>query len=124
MSDKVLASYQPSRRVIAAWVFLLAFAQIADVLTTGVDMSRGGIEANGVVVHLLALGGLGLVAFAKLLLVLAMAIAANLVHSYTRRHPSDNTRMVQAVLCRALQASVVILVLVAVHNTALLATMV
>ncbi len=117
----MLASYQPSKRVLAAWIFLLAFAQLADVLTTGADMSRGGVEANGLVVHLLAVGGLGLVAFAKLLLVLAMTVAAALVHAYAVRHPGETTDAVHAFLWRSMQLSVIVLVLVAVHNTALLA---
>jgi len=117
----MLARYQPSRRILGAWVILLAFAQLADVLTTGADMSRGGVEANAVVGHLLAVGGLGLVAVAKLLLVIAMAIAAAVVHEYTIRNPSESTRTVHAFLWRSMQASVIILILVAVHNTALLA---
>ena len=115
------ARYQPSRRLLVAWIGLLAFAQLADVLTTGADMSRGGVEANVIVVHLLALGGLGLVAFAKLLLVAAMAIAGGLVHAYALRNPGESTRRIHAFLWRSVQFSVVILVLVAVHNTALLA---
>ena len=118
----MLARYQPSRQVLTAWIFLLALAQAADVITTGADMSRGGVEANGLVVQLLAVGGLGLVAFAKVLLVAAMAIAAMLIHNYATRHPNETTRTVHAFLWRSVQVSVVVLVLVAVHNTALLAS--
>ena len=116
----MLTRYQPSNRVLAAWIFLLALAQVADVLTTGADMSRGGVEANGLVVQLMAIGGLGLVAFAKLLLVLATAIAAALIHAHAVRHPSETTRRLHAFLWRSVQLSVIVLVLVAVHNTALL----
>ena len=84
-------------------------------------MSRGGVEANAIVVQLLAVGGLGLVAFAKLLLVGAMTLAAGFVHGRAVRDPSQTTLAVHAFLWRSLQVSVIVLVLVALHNTALLA---
>jgi hypothetical protein len=111
----------PSSRVVTTWILLLAGAQVADVLTTGVDMAYGGVEANRFVVSLLALGGLGLVFFMKLMLVAAMAIACVILKRYAQSHPSRQARAAHAFVWRAIQISVLGLVVVAVHNTALLA---
>ena len=110
----------PSGRLLTTWVILLAGAQLADVITTGVDMAHGGVEANHLVAALLALGGLGLVFFLKLLLVAALAIACIVLKRYADSHPSLQARAAHAFVWRAIQISVLGLVLVAVHNTALL----
>jgi hypothetical protein len=111
----------PSGRVLTTWILLLAGAQLADVVTTGVDMAYGGVEANRLVAWLLAAGGLGLVFALKLLLVAVMAIACILLKRYAQRHPSHHARAAHAFVWRAIQLSVVGLMVVAVHNTALLA---
>lgn len=111
----------PSSRVLATWILLLAGAQIADVVTTGVDLAHGGVEANRLVADLLARGGLELVFGLKLLLVAAMAIACFVLSRYASAHPSLHARAAHAFVWRAIQVSVVGLLLVAAHNTALLA---
>jgi Na+-transporting methylmalonyl-CoA/oxaloacetate decarboxylase gamma subunit len=111
----------PSSRVLRTWILLLAGAQLADVLTTWVDMEHGGIEANRFVSALLAVGGLGLVFVLKLLLVMAMGISCLLIKRYADRHPSFQARAANAFVWRAMQLSVVGLVVVALHNAAVLA---
>ena len=111
----------PSGRVLATWILLLAGAQLADVITTGVDLAYGGVEANRLVANLLATGGLALVFGLKLLLVAAMAVACVILKRYAAHHPSIHARTAHAFVWRAIQLSVGGLLLVAVHNTALLA---
>ena len=106
---------------LKTWILLLAGAQAADVFTTWVDMEHGGVEANRIVSSLLGVGGLGLVFFLKLLLVVAMGIACLLVKRYADSHPSFSARAAHAFVWRAMQLSVVGLVLVALHNAAVLA---
>ncbi|TMC14514.1 MAG: hypothetical protein E6J29_02975 [Chloroflexi bacterium] len=113
----------PSSRLLAIWILLLAGAQLADVITTGVDMAYGGVEANRLVASLLSLGGLGLVFFLKLILVLAMALACIVLKRYAESHPTLHARAAHAFVWRAIQLSVLGLVMVAVHNTAVLAQM-
>jgi hypothetical protein len=111
----------PSRRVLATWILLLAGAQLTDVVTTGADLAHGGVEANRLVADLLAVGGLGLVFGLKLLLVVAMAMACLVLKRYAESHPSLQARAAHAFVWRVIQMSVLGLVLVAVHNTAILA---
>ena len=111
----------PTSRVLATWILLLAGAQLADVITTGVDMAYGGAEANRLVASLLNHGGLALVFFLKLLLVVALGVACLILKRYADSHPSFRARAAYAFVWRAIQISVVGLVVVAVHNTALLA---
>ena len=111
----------PTSRVLTTWILLLAGAQLADVITTGVDMAYGGSEANRLVAALLSHGGLGLVFVLKLLLVVAMGVACLILKRYADSHPSFQSRAAHAFVWRAIQISVVGLVVVAVHNTALLA---
>ena len=94
---------------------------MADVITTGVDMAHGGSEANRLVAGLLSHGGLALVFVLKLLLVAAMGVACLILKRYADSHPSFQSRAAHAFVWRAIQISVVGLVVVAVHNTALLA---
>jgi hypothetical protein len=108
-------------RRLTAWIGLLALAQTTDVVTTAADLARGGVEANAVVQTLLGVGGLGLVLGLKLALVGAMAMASLLVQLYVIRHPGSSAARAQVFVWRSLQVSVVGLILVAVHNLALLA---
>jgi hypothetical protein len=118
----VEATYKaPSGRLLSTWILLLAAAQMADVITTGVDMARGGVEANHLVATLMSIGGLQLVFVLKLLLVLALAVAVLVLKRYADSHPSPGARVAHTFVWRAIQISVVGLVLVAVNNTALLA---
>src|SRR5689334_5972001 len=100
----------PSGRLIGIWILLLAAAQLADVFTTGVDMAYGGIEANRLVAGLLALGGLGLVFFMKLILVLAMGLACVVLRRHAESHPTLHARAAHAFVWRAIQLSVLGLV--------------
>ena len=111
----------PTTRLLRTWILLLALAQVADVVTTGVDMAHGGIEANRLVSTLLGIGGLWLVFALKLMLVAAMGVAVILLRRFAASQPSLQARAAHAFVWRALQLSVVGLVLVAIHNTALLA---
>jgi hypothetical protein len=111
----------PTSRTLSTWILLLACAQLADVVTTWVDMSHGGVEANAVVGTILAHGGLGLVAALKLALVLAMGISCQALNRYASDHPTFQARAAHAFVWRATQLSVLGLVVVALHNTALLA---
>lgn len=110
----------PTSRVLVIWILLLAGAQGADVLTTAVDLQRGGIEANSVVAHLLAVGGMGLVIFCKLALVAAIALAVLLLHRLAWRQPMRAVMAAQRLVWRGMQLAVLGLVLVAGHNAVLL----
>ena len=110
----------PSGRVLATWILLLAGAQMADVITTGVDLAYGGVEANRLVASLLATGGLALVSGLKLLLVAALAVACLVLKRYAEHHPSLHASTAHAFVWRAIQLSVVGLLAVALYNTVLL----
>ena len=107
--------------MLATWVLLLAGAQLADVVTTGADLTYGAVEANRLVAGLLAMGGLGLVFGLKLLLVLTLATACVVLKRYAESHPTLRARVAHAFVWRVIQMSVLGLVLVAAHNTAVLA---
>jgi hypothetical protein len=100
---------------------LLAGGQLADLLTTHVDMSRGAVEANQMAASLMSSGGLVLLTIVKLLLVAAMTIAVILVESYAGIYPGRRARMARSVVWGGLQVSVVILAATALHNVAVLA---
>lgn len=111
----------PNTRLLSVWILLLAGAQAADVLTTAVDLQRGGIEANRFVANLLSMGGIGLVLFLKLMLVAAISLAVWLLQRYAKDQPMMAVVTAHRLVWRGIQISVVGLVLVAVHNTILLA---
>lgn len=110
----------PASRLLATWILLLAAAQLADVVTTAVDMNHGGIEANHFVALVLSIGGIGLLVTLKLLLVGAMGAACLVLRRYAGGHPTVQARAAHTFVWRALQLSVLGLVLVAAQNTALL----
>ena len=105
------------------WIALLASSQVADLLTTRVDLSRGALEANATVAGLLHMGGFALVLFVKLAMVLAMALIVLLVHRYTGAQPGPRGRMVRGVVWRGLQLCVVVLTLTDLNNIVVLAQM-
>jgi hypothetical protein len=111
----------PSSQVLLTWILLLAGAQLADVMTTGVDLAHGGVEANRVVASLMAMGGLGLVFALKLLLVGAMATACLVLKRCAVLNPSLQARAAHAFVWRSTQLSVLGLLVVSAHNAALLA---
>ncbi len=110
----------PSARRVGFWIGLLALAQVADLLTTQIDMQRGGMEANAVAAALIQTGGIGLLWFVKLALVGAMAGAAVLARSYWLRSADGRARMAQAVIWRCTQCCVLLLVLTAANNVQVL----
>src|SRR5260221_4486477 len=114
-------SRAPSPRLLATWVPILAGAQIADVITTGVDMAYGASEPIRNVAALLSLGGLRLVFGLKLLLVGALAAACLVLKQHAEAHPTLAARAAHAFAWRAIQISALGLLTVALHNTALLA---
>ena len=56
------------------YVILLAASQIADVLTTGIALSRGAFETNGIAAAIMNIGGLPLLALFKMLVVLVASL--------------------------------------------------
>ena len=113
-------SSTPTNRRLVIWVGLLALAQLADIVTTGVDMSVGGVEANRIAANLLMTGGLALLSLIKFGLVAAMALAAILARRFWLCHRDRRAEFVQVVVWRGLQVCVLVLGLTAVHNVAVL----
>lgn len=99
-----------------AWVSLLALGQLADLVTTQVAMSKGGMEANQVAAVLMAIGGLGLLWAVKAFLVAAMASAVWLVRRYWAESQDHRWAFAGALVWRGLQLCVVVLALTALHN--------
>ncbi len=106
----------PSPRLIGFWLVLLAAAQVADLVTTQVDMQVGGIEGNQVAAQLIQAGGIGLLWVVKLALVVAMACSAVLVRRYWLRHPDHRAAAATSVIWRCTQLCVLVLALTAVNN--------
>lgn len=108
----------PSQRFVGIWIGLLALAQVADLVTTQVDMAHGGMEANQFAAALIDKGGLSLLWLVKLALVAAMAGSALLVRRYWLRSAMADPRaaVAQAVIWRCTQVCVVVLALTALHN--------
>ncbi len=100
---------------------MLAVAQACDLLTTQVDMERGGVEANQVAANLMEMGGLAMLWFVKFALVAAMALAAVLTHRYWQRHGNRRSALAQALVWRGLQVCVVVLAVTAARNVSVLA---
>jgi len=103
------------------WILLLASGQAADLATTRVDISRGAMEANATVAHLLGVGGFPLVLLVKLAMVLAMGLVILLVQRYTAAEPGGRGRLARTVVWRGLQLCVVVLTITALHNVVVLA---
>jgi sterol desaturase/sphingolipid hydroxylase (fatty acid hydroxylase superfamily) len=101
---------------VAAWVVILGLAQLADLATTQVAMSRGAIEGNQVAAFLIAVGGLGLLWFVKASLVAAMAIAVWLVTECRKQSPTRRWVFASSLVWRGLQVCVLVLALTAIHN--------
>ena len=109
-----------SRRVLYCWLGLLSLAQVADLITTQVDMSQGGVEANVVAANLMALGGIGLLTVVKIALVVAMAIAVTLIDRSGRGAKGSTAAMAHRLVWRGTQVCVVVLVATALHNAVVL----
>ena len=109
-----------SGRVVAIWIGILALAQVADLLTTQVDMAAGGVEANWVAASVMQAGGLALLWIVKLGLVAAMAVAAVLVTRYRKGDSGGRADLVHALVWRGIQGCVLVLAFTALHNVAIL----
>ena len=103
------------------WVILLAGGQFADLLTTRIDMARGGIEGNWMTAALLDAGGMPLLLVVKCLLVGAMAVAVTIVSLYAASHPGDRSRLASLMVWRGLQLCVIVLAATSLHNVVVLA---
>ena len=102
------------------WIAILALAQLADLVTTAVDMANGGVEANLVAGGLLAMGGLPLLWAVKMCLVAAMGGAAYGLDRHHRRQPGPGSAFAHNLLWRGIQGCVLVLAVTAVHNAVLL----
>ena len=109
------------RRTVIFWIGLLSLAQIADLVTTQVDMAQGGVEANLIAAQLMAIGGLGLLTVVKISLVIAMAMAVLLIDRQDSRTGERVGSMAHTLIWRGVQVCVVALAATALHNVAVLA---
>ncbi len=106
---------------LALWAALLAAGQMADMLTTGADMSYGAIEANRMAAGVISTGGMVLLGALKLALVLVMIAAVALAESYSRQFPGRRAALARILVWRAMQICAVMLVATALHNVLVLA---
>jgi hypothetical protein len=113
----------PTTGRILGWIGLLTLAQLADVLSTRIDMSYGAVEGNRFAAAILERGGLWYLWSVKLLLVLALVVVTLLVRRYRRLSPGRGSDMVQLVLWRGIQVCVLVIAGTAVYNFALLGQM-
>ena len=109
-----------SRKLLLFWIGLLSLAQIADLVTTQIDMSQGGVEANLVAAELMALGGIGLLSVVQIGLVVAMAIAVVVIDRFGRKERGSTAAMAHVLIWRATQVCVIVLAATALHNAILL----
>ena len=68
----IIQKNPPSTERILGWIGLLTLAQLADLLTTHLDMNFGAVEGNQIAATLLQQGGLWYLWAVKLLLVIAL----------------------------------------------------
>jgi hypothetical protein len=108
-------------RQALVWIILLGLAQFTDVLTTAADRTRGTIEAMSVSANLLGLGGLGLLWFTKLTLVLALAAAAALASRWVFAG-RPGSRLIYGLVLASIQGCAIGLLIVSLNNLALLAS--
>jgi hypothetical protein len=114
------AGSPPSTERVLGWIGLLTLAQLADLVTTRIDMSFGAVEGNQFAAALLERGGLWYLWSVKLLLVLALMIVALLIRRYRRLSPGRRSDVAQVVLWRGVQICVLVIAATAVYNFALL----
>ena len=110
----------PSTERVLGWIGLLTLAQLADILTTRLDMNFGAVEGNQIAARLLEQGGLWYLWLVKLLLVAALIAVALLIRSYRNHNPGPRSDIAQLLLWRGVQLCVVVLAATAVYNFALL----
>lgn len=114
------SNHHHARRTVYFWIGLLLLAQIADLITTQIDMAEGGVEANLIAAQVMALGGIGLLMVVKISLVIAMALAVILVDRHGRRDSVRTEVIAQTLIWRGVQLCVLVLAVTALHNAVVL----
>lgn len=114
---------RPSGRRAALWIGLLVAAQVADLLTTAIDLRRGGHEVQPITSEMLGRGGVPLLFLVKLSLVIALAIAMVITLRWARAGDARGPARLYRVLLLLIQISVVSLTAISINNTALLPTL-
>lgn len=109
-----------ARRPVFFWIVLLLLAQVADLITTQIDMAQGGIEANLIAAQVMALGGIGLLMVVKISLVIAMALAVILIDRHGRRDDDRTEVIAHTLVWRGVQVCVLVLAVTALHNAVVL----
>ena len=115
-------AYKPglNRGIFLFWIGLLCLAQVADLVTTQIDLAQGGVEANVVAAQLMAVGGIGLLTVVKIGLVVAMAVAVIVIDRQGRLQPAGTAAMARTMIWRGVQVCVVALAVTALHNVVVL----
>jgi hypothetical protein len=116
----IIQKSTPTTERVLGWIGLLTLAQLADLLTTRLDMSFGAVEGNQIAAHLLQQGGLWYLWSVKLLLVVALISVALLIRRYRMQNPGPRSDLAQLLLWRGVQLCVMVLAATAVYNFALL----
>jgi hypothetical protein len=116
----IIQKSPPTTERVLGWIGLLTLAQLADLLTTRLDMNFGAVEGNQIAAHLLEQGGLWYLWAVKLLLVAALVAVALLIRRYRKETPGPRSDLAQLLLWRGVQLCVLVLAATAVYNFALL----
>jgi hypothetical protein len=116
----IIQKNPPSTERVLGWIGLLTLAQLADLLTTRIDMNFGAVEGNQIAATLLHEGGLWYLWSVKLLLVLALMTVALLIRRYRNQNPGRRSDLAQLLLWRGVQVCVLVLAGTAIYNFALL----
>jgi hypothetical protein len=116
----IIQKNPPTTERILGWIGLLTLAQLADLLTTHLDMNFGAVEGNQIAATLLREGGLWYLWFVKLLLVIALIAVALLIQRYRDQSPGPRSDLAQLLLWRGVQLCVLVLAGTALYNFALL----
>lgn len=95
--------------------------QVADVGTTFLDSSRGGVEAMPVTASILNSGGVAQLALLKFLLVVAAGISLGITTMWGRRGPAGMA--LHRIVIDACMVATVALGLAALQNAALFASL-
>jgi hypothetical protein len=116
-----MARHGVSNRQLSFWFVLLFLAQMADVATTAMGLTRGAVEGNWIAASLLDRGGLTLFWGTKLLIALLMGATVLMVMRYARLYPGRRALVLNRVLWVGLQLGVFVLTLAALNNLAVFA---
>jgi Domain of unknown function (DUF5658) len=116
----IIQKNPPTTERVLGWIGLLTLAQLADLLTTHIDMKFGAVEGNQIAATLLQQGGLAYLFAVKLLLVIALIAVALLIRRYRDQSPGRRSDLAQVLLWRGVQLCVLVLAGTALYNFALL----